>query len=141
MQPRGNAVASAIEVRLYAAFVLQRHIGGQLDFKFCKSQNKCRFNYMSLFGDLKYQGANSGDMDTSKCHILQQCILESTFHSLNSIPKDLPEKLRWNKVEEIGNMSQLEPFTIMIIFLHKQKRSKRYVFLPKGTPGKRDRAP
>ena len=136
VQPRGNAVASAIEVRLYAAFVLQKHIGGQLEFKFCKSQTKCRFNYMSLFGDLKHQGANSGDMDTSKCHILPQLILESTFNSLNSIPKDLPEKLRWNKVEEIGNMSQLKPFIIMNIFLHKQKRSKSYVFLPKGSADK-----
>ena len=136
VQPRNNAVTSAIEARLYAVFVLQKHISGQLEFKFCKSQTKCRFHYMSLFGDLKQQQANTGDMDLSKFHILPQLILESTFNSLKSIPKELPDKLRWNRVEEIGNISRLEPFLIMDINLHKQKQSKRYVFLPKGSADK-----
>ena len=136
VQPRNNAVTSAIEVRLYAAFVLQKHISGQLEFKFCKSQTKCRFHYISLFGDLKHLQANTGDMDTSKFHILPQLILDCTFNSLKSIPKELPDKLRWNRVEEIGNTSRLEPFTIMDINLHKQKQSKRYVFLPKGSADK-----
>merc|ERR1711974_544506 len=109
---------------------------GQCFFKFCKSEKSCRVHYMSLFGDLRPQGVSSSfPIDTRNCHISPRLILENMFNSTD-VPKDFPEELRWSRVEEIGHMSRLTPFTIMNIFMHKDKVSKRFVFLPNGPDDK-----